>query len=200
VSDMVADNAGEPLQRAVFLDRDGVINVEKGYLHRIEDFAFLPGVPQALRLLKDAGFLLIVVTNQSGVARGYYSLAAVHQLHRHLQNELAVAGVAIDGFYICPHHPEHGSADSAGECDCRKPLPGMIESAISDFRIDPARSYLVGDKLSDIEAGRSAGCRPLLVRTGYGAVAATAVPEDVTIVDDLPAAARFIIGEDFPGK
>jgi len=197
---MVADNAGKPLQRAVFLDRDGVINVEKGYLHRIEDFEFLPGVPQALRLLKEAGFLLVVVTNQSGVARGYYSLEAVHELHRHLQSELAVAGVAIDGFYICPHHPEHGSADSAGECDCRKPLPGMIGRAISDFRIDPARSYLVGDKLSDTEAGRAAGCRSLLVRTGYGVAAVPAVPQDVTIVDDLPAAARFIIGEEFPGK
>ncbi|MRR53472.1 MAG: D-glycero-beta-D-manno-heptose 1,7-bisphosphate 7-phosphatase [Deltaproteobacteria bacterium] len=193
---MVADNAGKTLQRAVFLDRDGVINVEKGYLHRIEDFEFLPGVPLALRLLKEAGFLLVVVTNQSGVARGYYSLETVHELHRHLQSELVVAGVTIDGFYICPHHPEHGSADSAGECNCRKPLPGMIERAISDFRIDPTRSYLIGDKLSDIEAGRAAGCRSLLVRTGYGAAVVQSVPQDVTIVDDLPAAARFILGEE----
>lgn len=200
MSAMGVENAAKPFQRAVFLDRDGVINVEKGYLHRIEDFEFLPGVPQALRLLKEAGFLLVVVTNQSGVARGYYSLAAVHELHRHLQSELADAGVAIDGFYVCPHHPEHGSADSAGECDCRKPLPGMIERATADFRIDPARSYLVGDKPSDIEAGRAAGCRTLLVRTGYGAAAVPTVPPDVTIVDDLPAAARFIIGEEFPGK
>lgn len=200
MSAMVADNSGEPLQRAVFLDRDGVINIEKSYLHRIEDFEFLPGVPQALRLLKEAGFLLVVVTNQSGVARGYYSLEAVHELHRHLQNELAVAGTAIDGFYICPHHPEHGPPDSAGECNCRKPLPGMIEQAIADFRIDPARSYLVGDKLSDIEAGRAVGCRSLLVRTGYGAAAESAVPRDVIIVDDLPAAARYIVGEEFSEK
>ncbi|MHC1698554.1 MAG: D-glycero-beta-D-manno-heptose 1,7-bisphosphate 7-phosphatase [Geobacteraceae bacterium] len=188
------------LHKAVFLDRDGVINVEKGYLHRIEDFEFLPGVPQALRLLKEAGFLLVVVTNQSGVARGFYSLETVHEIHRHLQKELAVAGVALDGFYICPHHPEHGAADSAGECDCRKPLPGMIERAISDFRIDPARSFLVGDKLSDIDAGRAAGCRTLLVRTGYGAKAAEAVPDDVPIVDDLPAAARLIIDQCSAGK
>jgi D-glycero-D-manno-heptose 1,7-bisphosphate phosphatase len=197
---MIVDNAVKPLQRAVFLDRDGVINVEKGYLHRIEDFELLPGAPEALSLLKEAGFLLVVVTNQSGVARGYYSLEAVHELHRHLQSELKPYGVAINGFYICPHHPEHGSGKFAAECFCRKPLPGMLEQAVADFRIDPAQSYLVGDKLSDIEAGHAAGCRCLLVRTGYGDISAEAVPKDVTIVDDLLAAARSIIGEETPGK
>jgi D-glycero-D-manno-heptose 1,7-bisphosphate phosphatase len=184
------------LNKAVFLDRDGVLNVEKDYLHRTEDFEFLPGVPQALHLLKEAGFLLIVVTNQSGVARGYFSLEAVHQLHRHLQQELVPYGVAVDGFYICPHHPEYGSENEATDCLCRKPLPGMIEKAVSDFSIDPARSYLVGDKLSDIDAGRAAGCRCLLVRTGYGATFTAAVPKDVVIVDDLLAAAGFIIGDE----
>jgi len=197
---MTADNAVKPLQQAVFLDRDGVINVEKGYLHRVEDFEFLPGAPEALRLLKEAGFLLIVVTNQSGVARGYYSLEAVHELHRHLQDELIPYGAAIDGFYICPHHPDHESEDQLTECSCRKPLPGMIEKAVSDFHIDPARSYLVGDKLSDSEAGRAAGCRCFLVRTGYGDIPAVSVPKDVTIVDDLLAAARSIIGEASQGK
>jgi len=188
------------MNKAVFLDRDGVINVEKGYLHRVEDFEFLPGAPEALRLLKEAGFLLIVVTNQSGVARGYYSLEAVHELHRHLQDELIPYGAAIDGFYICPHHPDHESEDQLTECSCRKPLPGMIEKAVSDFHIDPARSYLVGDKLSDSEAGRAAGCRCFLVRTGYGDIPAVSVPKDVTIVDDLLAAARSIIGEASQGK
>jgi D-glycero-D-manno-heptose 1,7-bisphosphate phosphatase len=170
------------MNKAVFLDRDGVINVEKEYLHRVEDFEFLPGVPQALRLLKDAGFLLIVVTNQSGVARGYYSLEAVDTLHRHLQDTLEPHGVAVDGFYVCPHHPDHGDGEHTLECSCRKPLPGMIEKAVSD-----------------IAAGRAAGCRCFLVRTGYGAsVPVKAVPEDVTIVDDLPAAAEAIIREELP--
>jgi D-glycero-D-manno-heptose 1,7-bisphosphate phosphatase len=187
------------MNKAVFLDRDGVINVEKEYLHRVEDFEFLPGVPQALRFLQEAGFLLIVVTNQSGVARGYYSLEAVDTLHRHLQDTLEPHGVAVDGFYVCPHHPDHGDGEHTLECSCRKPLPGMIEKAVSDFRIDPARSFLVGDKLSDIAAGRAAGCRCFLVRTGYGAsVPVKAVPEDVTIVDDLPAAAEAIIREELP--
>jgi D-glycero-D-manno-heptose 1,7-bisphosphate phosphatase len=186
--------------KAVFLDRDGVINVEKSYLHRVEDFEFLPGVPQALRLLKEAGFLLIVVTNQSGVARGYYSLEAVHEIHRHLQDELKPYGAAINAFYICPHHPDHESEDHPAECFCRKPLPGMIVKAVADFQIDPGRSFLVGDKLSDIEAGRAAGCRCLLVRTGYGGIPEMDVPKDATMVDDLLAAARSIIGEESLGK
>lgn len=182
--------------KAVFLDRDGVINVEKGYLHQVADFEFLPGVPQALRLLKEAGFLLIVVTNQSGVARGYYSLEAVDKLHQHLQHELLAHGVAIDGFYICPHHPDHGLGEYTVDCSCRKPLPGMLEQAVSDFSLDPAGSYLVGDKLSDTTAGRAVGCRCFLVRTGYGGKSSEPVPEDVTIVDDLLAAAGAIIRED----
>jgi D-glycero-D-manno-heptose 1,7-bisphosphate phosphatase len=193
---MQVDHALEPLNRAVFLDRDGVINVEKEYLHRVGDFEFLPGVPQALRLLKEAGFLLIVVTNQSGVARGYYSLEDVACLHRHLQDQLAPYGATVDGFYVCPHHPEHGTGDLTVECSCRKPLPGMIEKAAVDFQIDPARSYLVGDKMSDIEAGQAAGCRSFLVRTGYGGRDAEVVPDDVSIVDDLPAAARAILEEE----
>jgi D-glycero-D-manno-heptose 1,7-bisphosphate phosphatase len=193
---MQADHALEQLNRAVFLDRDGVINVEKEYLHRVGDFEFLPGVPQALRLLKEAGFLLIVVTNQSGVARGYYSLEDVECLHRHLQDQLAPYGAAVDGFYVCPHHPEYGTGDLTGECSCRKPLPGMIEKAAVDFQIDPARSYLVGDKLSDIEAGEAAGCRSILVRTGYGGRDAGLVADEVVIVDDLPAAAKAILAEE----
>ncbi|MDD2321077.1 MAG: D-glycero-beta-D-manno-heptose 1,7-bisphosphate 7-phosphatase [Geobacteraceae bacterium] len=192
---MHADHAVEKLNRAVFLDRDGVINVEKEYLYRVEDFEFLPGVPQALRLLKEAGFLLIVVTNQSGIARGYYSLADVDRLHRHLQERLVPYGIAVDGFYVCPHHPDHGTGEFTVECSCRKPMPGMIEQAVVDFQIDPARSYLVGDKTSDVAAGRAAGCRSLLVKTGYGARDAAGVPDDVPIVDDLPAAARAILEE-----
>lgn len=194
---MVRAGAPDMPNRAVFLDRDGVINVEKEYLHRVEDFQFLPGVPQSLRLLKQAGFLLIVVTNQSGVARGYFSLEDVHRLHRHLQDELKRYGVAIDGFYICPHHPEHGTGDLCRECSCRKPMPGLIESAAADFAVDPARSFLVGDKLSDVEAGQAAGCRCFLVRTGYGgAIPPETVNGEVSVVDDLPTAVDVILGNE----
>jgi len=181
----------QPEHKAVFLDRDGVINVEKGYLHRIEDLEFLPGAPEAIRLLKEAGFLVIVVTNQSGVARGYYSMEAVTLLHRHMADALAARGASVDAWYVCPHHPEHGD-----ECSCRKPLPGMIEQAAADFRIDPARSYMIGDKSSDVAAGLAAGCRSLLVGTGYGAEQSGAVPDHVPVFANLLEAAQAIVKDE----
>ncbi len=173
--------------RAVFLDRDGVINVEKGYLHRVEELEFLPGAAEAIALLKDAGYLVIVVTNQSGVARGYYSLGAVDLLHRHMSEQLAARGAVVDAWYVCPHHPDHG-----GPCSCRKPLPGMILQAAADYRVDLVRSYLIGDKRSDLEAGLAAGCRAILVGTGYGADQARELPAGVPLFADLLEAARAI--------
>lgn len=184
----------EKLRRAVFLDRDGTINVERDYLFRVEDFAFIPGVPEAIRALKDAGFLVIVVTNQSGVARGYFGTAEVEQLHAHIQSELAAFGTAIDAFYYCPHHPQDGVGPFRIDCDCRKGRPGMLLQAASDFAIDLAHSYMVGDKDADLEAGRAAGCTPMLVLTGYGAATqrqAGFVP--ARIFADLPAAAAAIL-------
>lgn len=156
-------------RRAVFLDRDGTINEEKDYLHRIEDFAFIPGVPAAIRRLKEAGFLVIVVTNQSGVGRGYYSMEDVDRLHRHLQDKLAESGTAVDAFYVCPHHPTEGVGHFLRDCDCRKGRPGMLLQAAAEHGIDLERSFMVGDKAADIEAGEEAGCRSMLVLTGYGA-------------------------------
>lgn len=176
--------------RAVFLDRDGVINVEKGYLHRVEELEFIPGAAEAIRLLKEAGYLVVVVTNQSGVARGYYSLGDVAILHRHMERELAARGAVVDAWYVCPHHPDHG-----GPCSCRKPLPGMLLQAAADHRIDLAGSYLVGDKSSDLEAGLAAGCRAILVGTGYGAESAGQVPDGVPQFPDLLEAARAIVAE-----
>ena len=180
-------------RRAVFLDRDGTINVEKEYLHRAEEFEFVPGAPEAIRLLKEAGFLVVVVTNQSGVARGYYDEAAVHRLHRFVDRELATVGASVDAYYLCPHHPHHGIGPYRAECACRKPLPGMLHAAAADLGIDLVRSWIVGDKAADVEAGLAAGCRPLLVRTGYGADEANLVPADVRVCDDLLAAARVIL-------
>ncbi|HEY7747005.1 MAG TPA: D-glycero-beta-D-manno-heptose 1,7-bisphosphate 7-phosphatase [Desulfuromonadales bacterium] len=162
-------NMDSPLQRrAVFVDRDGTLNVEKNYLHRIEDFEFIPGVPEAIHRLRNAGFLVIVVTNQSGVARGYFTFAEVDVLHRHIQNELKKSGTRIDGFYVCPHHPTEGVGEYRRQCDCRKGQPGMLLRAAAELHVDLTGSYMVGDKLADVEAGERAGCTPLLVMTGYG--------------------------------
>jgi len=137
--------------RAVaFLDRDGVINADRGYVHDIENFEFLPGVPEALRKLRGAGYLLIVVTNQSGIGRGLYSEAKMHELHSYMQAQLAAHGGALDAIYHCPHDPIQG-------CECRKPLPGLLLQAMNDFDIDRKSSFIVGDKPSDLAAGAAAG-------------------------------------------
>ena len=143
---------------AVFLDRDGVINVDHGYVSTWEQFEFLPGVPEALRELQDAGYLLIVVSNQSGIGRGYYSEADVESLNQAIAQHLdSTVGVTLSGFYHCPHHPTEAEGEFRRQCDCRKPAPGMIRQAVLDHGIDVKTSLLVGDKDSDIEAGRAAG-------------------------------------------
>jgi D-glycero-D-manno-heptose 1,7-bisphosphate phosphatase len=186
----------ERRNRAVFLDRDGTINVEREYLHRPEDFEFIAGAPLAIKLLKDAGFRVIVVTNQSGVGRGYYDEAAVHNLHRHVDAELARSGTGIDAYYFCPHHPEHANGPYRKACECRKPLAGMLLQAAADFSLDLAASFMIGDKLADVEAGMTAGCRSLLVRTGYGAVEEKGLPTDVPVYEDMLAAVRAIIASE----
>ncbi len=143
---------------AVFLDRDGVINVDHGYVSTWERFEFLPGVPDALRALQDAGYLLIVVSNQSGIGRGYYGEADVESLNQAVAQHLgSTVGVTLSEFYHCPHHPTEAEGEFRRQCDCRKPAPGMIRQAVLDHGIDLKTSLLVGDKDSDIEAGRAAG-------------------------------------------
>lgn len=183
-----------PQRPAVFLDRDGTINVEKNYLYRVEDFVFIPGAPEAIRRLKDAGYLVVVVTNQSGVARGYYSLADVDRLHRHIQGELAKAGTSIDAFYVCPHHPSEGTGAFRVDCDCRKPKPGLLRRAAEDLAIDLEASYLVGDKPADIDAARSAGCEPILVLTGYGHASSLQKESSVATAADIVEAVDIITG------
>jgi D-glycero-D-manno-heptose 1,7-bisphosphate phosphatase len=145
--------------RAAFIDRDGVINADHGYVYRADQFELLPGVPAALRRLMDDGFRLIVVTNQSGIARGLYTEAQYAALTQHLHAVLADQGVQLDAVYHCPHLPDAAVPAYRRVCDCRKPGPGMILRGIAEFAIDPARSILVGDKPSDIQAGRAAGVR-----------------------------------------
>ena len=186
-------------RRAVFLDRDGTINVEKEYLHRVEDFEFIPGAVEAIRLLKEGGFLVLVVTNQSGIGRGYYDEADLERIHRHMAAELARSGASVDACYFCPHHPHHGTGEYRIACACRKPLPGMLLEAAAKFSIDLGSSYMVGDKLTDVEAALAAGCRPVFVTTGYGADEAAAAPANVPRFGSLLEAARAIIGNETGG-
>ena len=178
------------MNKAFFLDRDGVINAEVDYLFEPDKVVILPGVVPALKRMREHGFLAVVVTNQSGVARGMYAEEDVHAVHERIRELLAAEGAGVDGFYHCPHHPKYGSP-----CGCRKPEPGMLLAGCRDFDIDPARSAMVGDRLSDIAAGWAAGCRAChLVKTGYGA--AVLRNEDVSgieVAEDLEDAVnRFL--------
>jgi D-glycero-D-manno-heptose 1,7-bisphosphate phosphatase len=179
------------MKRAVFIDRDGTINEEKEYLYRTDDFVFIPGAVQAIRMLNEAGFLVVVVTNQSGVARGYYSEEDVHQLHRYVSAQLEQCGARVDAWYYCPHHPA-GRGSYALPCRCRKPLPGMLLEAAGRFAIDLESSIMIGDKLIDIQAGAVAGCRSILVRTGYGYEEELSCQSSVEVYDDLLAAAESL--------
>ncbi|TNH77335.1 D-glycero-beta-D-manno-heptose-1,7-bisphosphate 7-phosphatase [Aeromonas sobria] len=147
---------------AIFLDRDGVINEDTGYVSQVDDFHFLPGVIEALQLLKKKGYLLVVVTNQSGIARGYFSEDDFMNLTEWMDWSLADRDVDLDGIYFCPHHPDHSAP-----CDCRKPAPGMLLLAKQEHDIDMGRSYMVGDKPSDLKAATNANVgHKVMVRTG----------------------------------
>ncbi len=155
-------------QWGVFLDRDGVINEEVGYLSSLELLKLLPGVAQAIRLLNQLNIPTIVVTNQAGVARGFFPEARIHEIHQALSDLLTAEGAHIDRYYYCPHHPTEGIGSYRLDCECRKPKPGLLHKAREELRLDLAHSYLVGDNVLDIETGRRAGTRSTLVLTGYG--------------------------------
>lgn len=174
---------------AVFLDRDGTINVEKNYVHRLDQWEWIAGAPEAIGQINRLGLAAIVVTNQSGIARGYYTPAEVIALHEAVDAMLAAHGARIDGYYFCPHHPQYGDQI---RCDCRKPAPGMLQQAAEQHAIDLRASWLVGDHLTDIEAAQHAGVTPILVRTGHGALAQDGLPPGVLCVADLAAAAQHI--------
>lgn len=144
---------------AVFLDRDGVLNIDKGYVYRKEDFIWIDGAKEAVKLLNDLNFYVFVVTNQSGVARGYYTEDDIQKLHQWMNEELSKIGASVNGFYYCPHLPEALIEKYRVSCDCRKPAPGLILQAMNDWPIDKEKSFMIGDNNKDIEAAKNAGIK-----------------------------------------
>lgn len=173
----------------MFLDRDGTLNHDPGYLGDAEAFRFLPGAVAAVKRLKDAGYLVFVVSNQSGIARGFFGVETLHRIHDRMEEGLRQAGVTLDGIYYCPHHPD-------ARCPCRKPKPRMVLDAAKKYGADLRRSYFIGDRASDIETGRNAGCGTVLVLTGAGKESLAGLKDDRRpdhVAANLPAAAEWIL-------
>jgi D,D-heptose 1,7-bisphosphate phosphatase len=153
---------------AVFLDRDGTINEEVGYLDRAEKLRMIPAAFEAIRLINQSGMKAVVVSNQAGVAKGLFTESFVHEINNLIQNILLTKDARIDAFYFCPHHPTEGIEPYRKICNCRKPAAGLLHQAAADWDIDLAKSYLIGDRLRDIETAHRAGAKGVLVATGYG--------------------------------
>ncbi len=155
-------------RRAIFLDRDGVLNEEVGYITEIAQLRLFDFAAEAVRLINESGRPAIVATNQAGVARGHFTEDFLAQLHAQMKLSLLQQGARLDAVYYCPHHPEFGGPPYLRDCDCRKPRPGMIERAAGDFDLDPNECFMIGDRYSDIEMGHAAGARSVIVMTGRG--------------------------------
>ncbi len=155
------------MNKAVFLDRDGTVNEEVGYLTDIEKLRLINGAGAAIKRLNEAGYTVVLVTNQSGVARGYFPETLVHEAHARLREMLQREGARIDAVYYCPHHPTAGNSHYTLDCDCRKPRTGLIDRAVKELDIDKRHSYMVGDKWSDVELGQRAGVHTVLVMSGF---------------------------------
>lgn len=183
-------------RRAVFIDRDGTLIEEAGYLNSLERLVFFPYTVDAVRQLHRAGFAVVVITNQAGIARGIVTEAFVAAAHRHISERIEAGSARIDAYYHCPHHPDGIVAPLRIACACRKPQPGLIRRAAEDLDIDLAGSFTIGDRWHDLQAGRAAGTRTILVRTGYGREEERAPREGLTadaIVDNLAAAAAVVL-------
>ena len=172
------------MRKAAFLDRDGTINVDTGYCYKVEDFNFLPNVVTGLKKIQELGYHLILASNQSGIGRGYYTERDMHDLHSYMKSELRKRGVDILNIYFCPHHPEARIEEFRKVCDCRKPECGMLLRGAHDFSLDISSCYMIGDKASDITAGKSAGARTIFVGKGGSDADYTAI--------DLVEAARYM--------
>lgn len=156
------------MKPAIFLDRDGTLNVDVGYLHRMPQLELFPWTGDAIRLLKRAGYLIVVVSNQAGIARGMIAAGFVEDAHAEMRRRLQPAGADLDALYFCPHDPKGSVKGLDVVCRCRKPAPGMIEAAAHDLGIDPTRSWVIGDKWLDVQLGHAVGAKSILVRTGWG--------------------------------
>jgi D-glycero-D-manno-heptose 1,7-bisphosphate phosphatase len=186
---------------AIFLDRDGTINEEVGYMESLDRLIIIPAAFEAIRLINLSGLKAVVVTNQAAVAKGIVTEAFVRKMHDHLQSLLRRKGAAIDAFYYCPHHPADGFSEYRRICDCRKPAPGLLLQAAREMDIDLAASFMVGDRYRDMEAAHAAGLKGVLVKTGYGAdVLGNAGPDRETpegkpefIARDILEAVRWIL-------
>lgn len=177
------------MRPAVFLDRDGTLIDEVGHLGDPDGVVIIPGVPDALRRLADAGYARIVISNQGGVARGFFTEQDVRAVCARTAEMLAADGATIDAWYHCPHHPDFGDP-----CECRKPLPGLLHRAAAEHGIDLTRSWMVGDHLVDVQAAQAAGARPIKVLTGHGMLHEDGeVGADVPVLADLPAAVEHIL-------
>jgi D-glycero-D-manno-heptose 1,7-bisphosphate phosphatase len=154
--------------KAVFLDRDGTINVDYGYLNHSDQMDLITGAGEAIKKLNEAGYKVIVVSNQAGIARGLASEDQVQSCNKTLQKKVLNEGGIIDAIYYCPHHPEHGTHPYKKKCDCRKPEPGQVQAAEKKFNLDLSKSFMVGDKTTDIELGKNAGLKTVFVLTGKG--------------------------------
>ncbi len=154
--------------KAIFLDRDGTINEEMGYINHISRFKIFDFIPESIRIFKNLGFKIIIVTNQSGIARGYFSESLLHEIHNKLRKQMENENAPIDDIFFCPHHPTEGNLPYRRECNCRKPKPGMILQAVEKWKLDLSRSFLVGDRYKDVVFAKNLGIGAAMVLTGYG--------------------------------
>ena len=186
---------------AVFLDRDGTLSEERGFIDRLELLEIFPWTSDAIRLLNRAGFAVVVVTNQSAIGRGIIDLPFLQTVHDAFDRHLAQSGARVDRYYYCPHHPDARLPEYRLVCRCRKPGPGMIEQATTELGLDPSRSFMVGDRLIDVACGHAAGVRSLLVRSGHSAHGGEAPPglsEPDAILNNLMEAVGWILRSSSP--
>ncbi len=188
------------MKPAVFIDRDGTINEQRGYINHVSRFILLPGVGQAIYLLNKNDYLVVVTSNQSGVAQGYFPVELVHETHELMKRELAKDNAYLDGVYFCPHHPNGVVSGYNKQCTCRKPGTGLIEKAASDLEIDMDKSFVIGDRWLDIEFARNAGIPGILVLTGYGRgdleyVIPRKKIKPLFVAEDLPRAVAWLLAQ-----
>ena len=182
--------------RAVFLDRDGVICEDTDYLHRIEDLKFITGSIEAISKISKMDFKIIIPASQSGIGRGYYTERDFHKVMKFMIKEILQNGGRIDGYYFCPHHLTEGKGKYKIDCKCRKPKTGMIEDAVRDFKLDLKDCYVIGDKTDDIQMGKNAGCKTILVKTGKAGLDGHFVVKPDYIAKDLNEAIKHIMEEE----